>query len=164
MVAAPSTARQPTRGFPLYRVRWCSTMCNPITYSEWRRREIVTALSRGFAACVIPMVLGAMMSLSFGCSNSSRDEQTDAGSTDAGSVVSCDPNTQPITLYSASDGGIVQQPVVSDGTVFIATTDTVVTVPVAGGADGVLAQESTPHGLAVLSGLVYVAGVEIGPR
>jgi len=154
-------------------------MCNPITYSEWRRREIVTALSRGFAACVIPMVLGAMMSLSFGCSNSSRVEQTDAGSTDAGStdagstdtgstdagsVVSCDPNTQPITLYSASDGGIVQQPVVSDGTVFIATTDTVVTVPVTGGTYGVLAQESTPHGLAVLSGLVYFAGLKIVPN
>ena len=137
-------------------------MCNPITYSEWRRREIVTALSRGFAACAIPVVLGAMVPLSFGCSNSSRVEQNDAGS-DAGSVVSCDPNTQPITLYSASDGGIVQQPVVSDGTVFIATTDTVVTVPVAGGADGVLAQESTPHGLAVLSGLVYFAGLEIVP-
>jgi hypothetical protein len=137
----------------------------------------MTALSRGFAACAIPFVLGGMVPLSFGCSNSSRVEQTDAGSTDAGSrveqtdagstdagsVVSCDPNTQPITLYSASDGGIVAQPVVSDGTVFIATTDTVVTVPVAGGAYGVLAQESTPHGLAVLSGLVYFAGLEIVP-
>ena len=114
-------------------------MRNPLTYSEWRRREIMTALSRGSAACAIPAVLAAMVPLSFGCSNSSRVEQTDAGSTDAGStdagsVVSCDPNTQPITLYSASDGGIVEQPVVSDGTVFIATTDTVVTVPVAGGA------------------------------
>lgn len=123
------------------------------------------ALSLGSAACAIPVVLAAMVPLSFGCSNSSRVEQSDAGSeqTDAGSVVNCDPNTQPITLYSASDGGIVEQPVVSDGTVFIATTDTVVTVPVDGGAYGVLAQESTPHGLAVLSGLVYFAGLEIVP-
>lgn len=150
------------------------------------------ALSIGFAACAVPFVLGGMVPLSFGCSTSSRVErtdagstdagsrveqadagstdagspveQTDAGSTDAGSVVSCDPNTQPITLYSASDGGIVAQPVVSDGTVFIATTDTVVTVPIAGGAAyGVLAQESTPHGLAVLSGFVYFAGLEIVP-
>jgi hypothetical protein len=126
----------------------------------------MTALSRGYAACAILVVLGAMVSLSFGCSNSSRVEQTDGGSveqTDAGSVVGCDPNTQPIALYMPSEGGLVAQPVVSDGTVFIATTDTVVTVPVAGGAYGVLAQESTPHGLAVLSGLVYFAGLEIVP-
>jgi hypothetical protein len=77
-------------------------------------------------------------------------------------AANCDPSIGATTLYTATDGTLAQA-VISGSVVVIAATNSVGAVPVSGGTYEVLAQEVAPHGLAVLSGLVYFEGLDMVP-